>query len=74
MTTRYSLDLRKLDMRHLTLIRNNIAEIKSSINEIRNTHDRMSSGMEEAEEQISDLEDGVMEHNQVEQKRVKTIT
>ena len=34
----------------------------------------MNGGMEEAEEQISDLEDGVMEHNQVEQKRVKTIT
>ena len=40
-----------------TKIRNNIAEIKGSINKKRNVFDRMNSRMEEAEEQISKLED-----------------
>ena len=40
-----------------TGIRNNIAEIKSSINEMKNMLHGINSRMEEAEKQISDLED-----------------
>ena len=52
-----------------TEIRNNIAEIKGSINEMRNTFGGMNSRLEETEELIKDLEDKVMESNQVKQKR-----
>lgn len=45
------------------VIRNNTAEIKCSINEMRNILDGMSSRMEETKEQMSDLEDRVMESN-----------
>jgi len=51
-----------------TEIRNNRAEIKGSINKIRNMLNGMNSRLEEAEEQIINLEDRVMESNQ-EQKR-----
>ena len=40
-------------------IRNDIAEIKGSINEMRNMLDGMNSRMEIPEEQISDLEDSI---------------
>jgi len=36
---------------------------------MRNTLDAMNSRMEESEEQISDLEDKVMENNEAEQKK-----
>ena len=39
--------------------RNDIAEIKGSINEMRNMLDGMNSRMEIPEEQISDLEDSI---------------
>ena len=52
-----------------TEIRNNIAEIKGSINEMRNTLHGIKSRIEEAEEPIRDLEDRVMESNEAEQKR-----
>ena len=54
-----------------TEIRNNIAEIKSSINEMRAMFNGMNSRLEEAQEQINDLEHRVMESNQAEQKREK---
>jgi len=38
---------------------------------MRNTLDAMNSRMEESEEQISDLEDRVIEINKVEQERKK---
>ena len=53
------------------VIRNNIAEIKGPVNEMRNVLDGMSSRMEEASEQMSDLEDRIMENIQAEQKRTK---
>ena len=40
---------------------------------MRNVLDRMNNRLEEAEEQISDLVDRVMESNQAEQKREKRI-
>jgi len=43
-----------------TEIRNNTAEVKGSLNEMRNTPDGMNSRMEEAENQINDLENRVM--------------
>ena len=36
----------------LTQIRNNIAEIKGSIDEMRNTHDRMNCRMEKQRNQL----------------------
>ena len=39
--------------------RNDITEIKGSINEMRNMLDGMNSRMETPEEQISDLEDSI---------------
>jgi len=48
------------------LTQNNIAEIKSSINEMRNMLGGMNSRLEEAEEQISGLENRLMESNQAE--------
>jgi len=56
-----------------TEIRNNIAEIKGSINEMRNMLDGMNSRLEEAEEQTNSLMDKVMGNNQTEQKREKRI-
>ena len=44
------------------------SDIKSAISNIRNL-DAMNSRLEEAEEQISDLEDKLMERNEAEQKR-----
>ena len=49
----------------------NIAKIKDLINERINTFDGINSKVEEAEQQISDLEDRVIESNQAEQKRKK---
>ena len=54
-----------------TEIRNTITEIKHSSNEMRNTLNGMNSRMKEAEEQISDIGDRVMESNQAEQEREK---
>ena len=61
------------DMRETlnTEIRNSIAKVKGSINEMRNRLDGMYPRMEEAEEQINDLENTVMKSNQAEQKREK---
>lgn len=56
-----------------TEISYNISEIKGSINKNTNMHDGMNSRMEEAEEQINDLENTVLESNQVEQKKKKRI-
>ena len=42
--------------------------MKSTINEIRNRLD-IRSRLEEAEEQISDLEDKIMENSEAEQRR-----
>lgn len=50
--------------------RNNL-EIKDSEKEMRNTLDERNSRMEEAEEQINDIEDKVMESNKVQQNREK---
>lgn len=47
------------------------AEIKDSINEMRNMPDGMSSRMEASGELISDLEYRVLETNQAEQKETK---
>ena len=46
---------------------NNIAEIKDSVNEIRNMLIVMKSRIEEAGEQIRDPKDRLMESNQAEQ-------
>ena len=43
--------------------------MKNSLTERRNTPEGMNSRLEEAEEQISDLEDRVMESNQVNSKK-----
>ena len=59
-------------MKLLAQIRNNIPEIKGSINKMRNVLDTMNSRLE-AEELINYLEDRVMESNQAEQKREKRI-
>lgn len=56
-----------------TEISYNISEIKGSINKNTNMHDGMNSRMEEAEEQINDLENTVLESNQVEQKKKKEL-
>lgn len=42
--------------------------MQSSVNEIRNTLEAMNSRLEEAEKQINDLEDKVMESNDAERK------
>ena len=52
-------------------VRNNIAEKKGTMSKMRNMLDGMNSRMEEAEEQLGDLEDRVMESNQAELKREK---
>ena len=54
-----------------TEIRNNIADIKWSISQVRNMIDGINSRMEEEEEQIDGLEDWVWESNQDEQKTEK---
>ena len=51
-----------------TDIRNNVAEIKGSINKKRHMLHGMNSRLEETEECVNDLEE-VMESNQAEQKR-----
>ena len=56
-----------------TEISYNISEIKGSINKNRNMLDGMNSRMEEAEEQINDLENTVLESNQAEQKKKKGL-
>ena len=56
-----------------TEIRNNRADIKGSVNKMRNTLGGMNSRLDNAEEQIDDLEDRIMESNQAEQKRKKRI-
>ena len=53
--------------------RNNIGEIKGSVNEMGNTFDAKNSRMEEAEERISDLEDRRMKSSEAEQKTEKRI-
>ena len=50
------------------------SEMKSTINEIRNRLDAMNSKLEEADDQISDLEHRVMESNQDGKKRKKNYT
>ena len=45
--------------------------MKNSVVEIKNTLNGINSRLEEAEEQISNLEDRVMESNQAEQGREK---
>ena len=64
MTTRILIRLEKrvedINEALTTKIRNNISEVKGSLNEMRNIPDGMNSRLEEAEEQINDLEDRVM--------------
>ena len=52
-----------------TDIKNNVAEIKVSINKKRHMLHGMNSRLEETEECVNDLEEQVMESNQAEQKR-----
>ena len=49
-----------------TEIKNNISEIQISMNEMRKMLDGMNSRIQEAEEQISGLEDRVKQINQAE--------
>ena len=48
-------------------------ERKTTIIQSKNTLDRINSKLEEAEKQINDLEDRVMEINQAEQVREKEL-
>lgn len=68
-----ALEIKVEDMSEIlnTGIRNSKAELKGSINEMRNTLDGMNSMMEKGEEQINDLKDRVLESNQAEQERRK---
>ena len=52
-------------------VRNIIAEMNSSINEMKDMPDGMSCRLEEAEKFINYVEDRVMESNQAEQKKDK---
>ena len=45
------------------------SELKRAVNEIRNTLNTVNSRLEEAEEQINDLEDKVLGSNGAEQKK-----
>ena len=47
--------------------------MKNSIKKIENWLDAINSKLEEAEEQISDLEDRIMENNEAEQKRERRV-
>ena len=64
MTTRILIRLEKrvedINEALTTKIRNNISEVKGSLNEMRNIPDGMNSRLEEAEDQINALEDRVM--------------
>ena len=57
-----------------TDIRNNISEIKDSINEMRNMFNGMNNRLEKAEKKINDLVERVMGSNQGEQKKEKKKT
>lgn len=48
--------------------------MKSAINNIGNRLNAMNSKLEEAEEQISGLEDKIMENNEAKQKKERKIT
>ena len=60
-----------VSVRSLIQIRKTIAEIKDSVNKMRNKLDVMNRTMEEVEEWISNLEDKVMESNQLNKREKK---
>ena len=54
-------------------LKKNQATMKNTINEIKNTLDGINSGITEAEEQISDLEDKLVEITTAEQNKEKRM-
>ena len=66
-------DLEELRNKHLEELKNNQTEMNNTITEMKTTLEGINSRITEAEEQISDLEDGMVEFTAVEQNKEKRM-
>ena len=67
----FNKDLEELKNKHLEELKNKQTEMSNTITEMKNTLEGIKSRITEAEEWISDLEDGMVEFTAVEQNKEK---
>ena len=69
----FNKDLEELKNKHLEGLKNKHTEMNSTITKIKNTLEGTNSRITEAEEQISDLEDRMVEFTAMEQNKEKRM-